>query len=96
MDSLQQLDVCHSAETERRDEKKSARIHEKKAVPADQDKRASGGKCGPKSLPRHCKRPILGYTDDANLSETLRYVMRRRSLEMGHAGAMMRVRDGEW
>lgn len=29
-DSLQQLDVCHSAETEMRDEKRSARIHEKK------------------------------------------------------------------
>ena len=30
MDSLQQLDVCHSAETEKRDEKRCARIHEKK------------------------------------------------------------------
>ena len=69
----------------------------KKAVPADQDKRARGGKGGPESLLRDTARDqVWETTDDANLLETLRYVVRRRSLEMGHAGEMMWVRDREW
>ena len=73
----------------------------KKAVPADQDKMArwqDEEKVAP-SLPRDTARDQDWDTaDDANILETLRYVVRRRTLEMGHAGEMMcmSIRNREW
>ena len=50
MDSLQQLDVCHSAETEMKEEKRCARIHEK-SCSCRSGQEGSGGNCGPETDP---------------------------------------------
>ena len=67
--------------------------HAKRAVPADQDKRAVEEIVAPRqtpNFPRGTKRPSSDNTSDSNLSETLRYCAKKkceeRNLEMGHAG----------
>lgn len=88
----------------RRDEKEIREeimlAYTKRAVPADQDKRAAEEIVAPRQIPSlpktHCKRPNWDTTNNANLPETLRYVVRRRSSEMGtprrNEGIMYRKR----
>ena len=81
---LQQLDVCHSAETEMRDKKRLS-SHTRKELFLQIRTGGQWRKCGPETDPepssRHCRRASLDSTRNANLSETLRCVVREEEEE---------------